>query len=307
MKLKDIKNAFSQNQIEKSAYIDQMYNIHEVLFDYSEFIKNTDIQKIEISDNRVILTTKEDSIKLIAQYPDKRMIPIEILNFSFYEREALDFLKKIIKPESIMFDIGGNVGWYTINLKKNKPGLTVYTFEPIPKTFAILKENCLLNNISIDNLYNMGFSEEDKEVEFYFYPEGSGNSSMVNLTENPGVVVVKSLVQKIDTFVKQKNISIDFMKIDVEGAELFVLKGGLETIKKDTPVIFTEMLRKWSFKFNYHPNEIIELLNKIGYKCFILQNERLKEFYVMDESTTDTNFIFLHVEKHKSIIKEWVF
>jgi hypothetical protein len=66
------------------------------------------------------------------------------------------------------------------------------------------------------------------------------------------------------------------------------------------------MLRKWSLKFNYHPNEIIELLKIIGYKCFILQNERLREFYLMDESTTDTNFIFLHVEKHKSIIKEWV-
>jgi len=306
MKLQDIKNAFIQNQIEKSAYIDQMYNIHEVLFDYSEFIKNTDIQKIEISDNRVILTTRKDSIKLIAKYPDKRIIPIEILNFSYYEREALDFLKKVINPESVMFDIGGNVGWYTINLKKEKPGLIVYTFEPIPKTFTILKENCLLNNISTENLYNIGFSDEDKEVEFYFYPEGSGNSSMVNLTENPDVVVVKSLVQKIDTFIQKKNINVDFIKIDVEGAELFVLKGGLETIRKDTPVIFTEMLRKWSLKFNYHPNEIIELLKIIGYKCFILQNERLREFYLMDESTTDTNFIFLHVEKHKSIIKEWV-
>jgi len=60
---------------------------------------------------------------------------------------------------------------------------------------------------------------------------------MVNLTENPDVVVVKSLVQKIDTFIQKKNINVDFIKIDTEGYEKQILQGARETIKKFSPVI----------------------------------------------------------------------
>jgi hypothetical protein len=64
------------------------------------------------------------------------------------------------------------------------------------------------------------------------------------------------------------------------------------------------MLRKWSAKFNYHPNDIIELLNSIGYLCFTIREKNLKEFHLMDENTLDTNFIFLHKENHANQIKD---
>lgn len=53
------------------------------------------------------------------------------------------------------------------------------------------------------------------------------------------------------------------------------------------------MLRKWSAKFNYHPNDIIQLLAGIGYRCFTAQNDKLVPFSRMDENTTETNFFFL--------------
>jgi hypothetical protein len=63
-------------------------------------------------------------------------------------------------------------------------------------------------------------------------------------------------------------------------------------------LIFTEMLRKWSAKFNSHPNEIIDLLSGIGYRCFATRENHLIEIFSMDESTIETNFFFLHSEKH---------
>ena len=63
------------------------------------------------------------------------------------------------------------------------------------------------------------------------------------------------------------------------------------------------MLRKWTKKFHYHPNEIIDLLKNIGYGCFkITQGCLLNEVFEINENTIETNFVFLHKEKHNSLI-----
>ncbi len=86
---------------------------------------------------------------------------------------------------------------------------------------------------------------------------------------------------------------LDFIKCDVEGAELLTFQGGLKTITKYKPIVFTEMLRKWSAKFNYHPNEIIELFKDIGYGCYFVVNDKLHEIKMMTDETIETNFFFL--------------
>jgi len=109
-------------------------------------------------------------------------------------------------------------------------------------------------------------------------------------------------VRKLDNFISERKLKVDFIKCDVEGAELFVFKGGIETIKIHKPIILAEMLRKWATNFNYHPNEIIELLSDIGYRCFTAKGEKLIEFFTMDEKTVETTFFFLHSVKHNSKI-----
>ena len=86
VKLKKLKQEFIEGKITKSEYINQMYNHHKKLFEYSEFIKNTDIGKIEIDDGRVIMTSRELGIKIICEENDERIPPIEILNFEYYEK-----------------------------------------------------------------------------------------------------------------------------------------------------------------------------------------------------------------------------
>lgn len=67
-------------------------------------------------------------------------------------------------------------------------------------------------------------------------------------------------------------------------------------------VIQCEMLRKWARRFNYHPNHIITFMETMGYRCFSLENKRLTYFPEMTEETVETNFYFLHTEKHKDFI-----
>lgn len=298
MTLDSLKKSYLDGSISKPEYIKEMHMIHRYLFEYSEFIKETDIEKIEIISNQVIMTTRTTNIKILCDKDDFRLIPLEILNFGAYEENELKMILRLIDKNAHVFDVGANIGWVSMNISKKIKNVEIFAFEPIPKTFGYLNANISLNGLSNIKTYNFGLSDEEKELEFFYYPEGSGNASSVNLSESSNVQKIICSVKRLDDFAAQNNLSVDFIKCDVEGAELFVFQGGMEVLKKDKPVVFTEMLRKWSAKFNYHPNQIISIFKDLGYGCFILHGERLKEFFAMDENTVETNFFFLHREKH---------
>jgi hypothetical protein len=76
----------------------------------------------------------------------------------------------------------------------------------------------------------------------------------------------------------------------------------LETIRAQRPAIFAELLRKWSARLGYHPNAVIELLRSAGYRCFACHGSRLAEIEGIDDATLDTNFFFLHDERHRADI-----
>lgn len=283
-----------------------MYDYHKILFGYSEFIKDTDIKKIEIVDDNVIMSSREQGIKIICIKDDERIPPIECLNFDYYEENDSKMIYNFIEDNFIVFDIGANIGWYSIGIAKYRKNVKVYSFEPIPKTYDNLKSNVKLNDLHNIEIFNYGFYNEDKNLTFYYYPEGSGNASSVILTENKDFSKIQCKVITLDGFVKNNNIpKIDFIKCDVEGAELFVFEGAIRTIELFKPIVFTEMLRKWSSKFNYHPNKIITFFNEKGYLCFVSNEKELQEIKKIDENTLETNFFFLHKKKHSSQILQY--
>lgn len=303
MGIKELKKSFENGQIPKQDYIVQMHNCHKALFDYAVFIPTTDIEKIEITDNQVIMTSREHGVKMICDPLDRRIAPIETLNFDYYEKTDSDMIIRLAKGCKNIFDIGGNFGWYSLLLAKGCPEVELFTFEPVPRTFGYLQNNIALNGLNNIQLYNFGFSDAEQELNFFYYPEGSGNASIANLSDTDNVQSVTCRVKKLDDFVNEHGCRIDFIKCDVEGAELLVFKGGEESIRRDKPIVFAELLRKWSAKFNYHPNDVIELFRSCGYRCFTSHEDRLVEFDVMDDQTLETNFFFLHGEKHSDKIK----
>lgn len=301
MEMKEIKERFRNKQVAKADYIVQMHDCHKVLFNYSDFIRNTDVEKIEISDGQVVTTSRDYGIRMICDPCDHRIAPIEALNFDHYEKEECDMILQLIDDGQNVYDIGGNFGWYSLIIARAKK-VKVLTFEPIPRTYSYLKQNVALNGLDNIELFNFGFSDQAQELKFYYYPEGSGNASIANLSGSEGVQSITCQVNRLDDFSKELGGSVDFIKCDVEGAELLVFKGGLQTIEKYKPVVFAELLRKWAAKFGYHPNEVIELFTGIGYRCFTVAGEKLAEFGLVDEETVETNFFFLHPEKHSAKI-----
>jgi FkbM family methyltransferase len=299
MSLFEYRAKFQAGLIEKPDYIEEMYHLHAHLFEYTDFIKHTDISNIEIQDNRLIITVRSSGIKLLCESLDKRTAPIEILNFDAYEKTDTNMIFSLLDPNMVFFDIGANIGWHSMSIAMRDQTIKVYAFEPILQTYGMLKKNAVLNETNNIKLYNIGFSDSNQDVVFYFDPLASENASARNLSDSADVQKIISKTERLDDFFSRSGLmQLDFIKCDVEGAELFVYRGGIETLSKCKPIIFTEMLRKWSGKFGYHPNEIIQLLSGLGYRCFTAKNEKLIEFFSMDGNTVETNFFFLHADKH---------
>ena len=313
MKLDEIQKKFNDGTIDKPNYIKEMYGVHNELFNYSEWIKRTDVTKIEITESGIQIRTKYENANYDHEGPsfvcypgDERVAPIEIMNFAKYEPEEYNMVCRLINDGDTVFDIGGNIGFYSIHLSCQYPNSKFFTFEPIPKTYACLKENVENNNLKNINIYNWGLSNKNDELDFFYYPEGSGNASLSNLSERDTVVTVKAKIKKLDEEWDSFNVkNVDFIKCDVEGAELFAFEGGKTVISDNKPIVFTEILRKWSAKFGYHPNDILKFFSELGYQCFYSKEDHLFEITEVTESTVETNFFFLHSDKHSDLIKKY--
>ena len=108
----------------------------------------------------------------------------------------------------------------------------------------------------------------------------------------------------LDALADEFRIEPDVIKIDVEGAELLVLRGGVETLKRNRPAVLAEMLRIHSAPFGYHPNEIIDLMDSLSYRCFSSTGDHWEPFTSMTADTVETNFLFLHTDRHAELVTQ---
>lgn len=303
--IESYRRKFFSNKIEKPDFINKMYeDYHSYLFEYAEAIIPTNIARIEISSNRVVFTTRDRGLSFIVPRNDRRIAPIAIIDFYEYEQQETEMVMELVKDSETIVDVGANIGWYSLNIAAAYRNVTVHAFEPIPETFSTLRENIALNQLGNISANNFGLSSEPGTFPFYYYPEGSGNASMRDLSGRKNVQVINCSLSTLDAYAEEKGLQVDFIKCDVEGAELLVFEGGHKTITRDLPIIFSEILRKWSAKFDYNPNKIFEFFASMGYQAFVASRGTLQPVKGMNERTLDTNFFFLHQLKHAKQIRK---
>jgi FkbM family methyltransferase len=149
-------------------------------------------------------------------------------------------LKYFLKEDFMVFDIGANIGVFTCfaaNLvKKGK----VFAFEPVSMVFDILRKNAeSYRNIEIFQL-GLGSREETKEILIRTWNPGYSTieDSAVQRPKESFDIKENIEISKLDNIVNKLNLEkINFIKIDVEGYEVEVLRGGIETIKKFRPTL----------------------------------------------------------------------
>ena len=300
MTLARLSQQFSSRTLGKPDYIAAMLERHNTLFEYSEFIAHTDIESIEIREGGPVFHLKNMPFSMECPAAEARVAPIEILNFSQYEPECIRAITPLLDGCRQILDIGANIGWFSLWFSATQPAAHIHAFEPMPGNFDYLNRNVARNRQgSAISLYNYGLSDAGGVAEFYLYPTGTTNASLENVSCAADSKKVVGLTMKLDDWAQNYQVAPDFIKCDVEGAEFLVFKGGRDTLATHRPVVFTEMLRKWSKSFHYHPNEVIGFFSELGYACFSIGERGLSPFQSMDENTVETNFVFLHQEKHR--------
>ncbi len=152
------------------------------------------------------------------------------------ERYVLELLQKQAKQEKLtIFDVGANTGQYAeVVINTLKKDFHLYSFEPQQEAFNQLKN---ISDASFFSPHQVAVGSAQGEVEIFYNREGSVFASMFPASyQNYDISLDKS--QKVpmitlDNFCKKHNISqIDFLKIDVEGYEIEVLKGCQQLIKE---------------------------------------------------------------------------
>ena len=131
--------------------------------------------------------------------------------------------------------------------------LKIHAFEPIKTSYDQFQKNITLNQSGLIHANNFGIADKDGTVDFFVSPSVLAASSLADTFQTNDKIKVKGEIRRLDDYCSEKDILPDFIKCDVEGAELLVFKGAEKILSEARPVVMTELLRKWSKCFNYHP------------------------------------------------------
>jgi FkbM family methyltransferase len=298
-KFQILKEQYQKGLIPKPDYIRKVLEIHRCLYDYVGITQSTDVHEISITAEGVCFLMGDESIRLFAPPDEARVAPIEVMNFGCYEPDETRVIDILSSGTRQILDIGANIGWHSIRFAKRHPEATVHAFEPMPVSYAYLQRNIVINGVGGHVFcYNYGLSENSGSFDFFIAPMSGTNASLLNVADAQDARSVVGLTLTLDQWTINQQISPDFIKCDVEGAELLVFRGGRKTLARCKPIVFAELLRKWSKPFGYHPNDMLSFFGKLGYRCYAVGCSGVRCIDTVTEDTSETNYAFVHSEAH---------
>lgn len=304
--LASLKERFRAGALDKYSYLSEKHEFNKVLLEYTSQIANSPIESIRILHNALIFNFKEPLNFELETDGGARSAPFEILNFGSYESEDEKMAYNLLTDGDTILDVGAHIGWYAINFAKRFPHSKIFAFEPIETTFSFLKRNIERNDIKNVFLCNYGCSNKKEEKFLYYFKGGSALASIENLINHENAQKIKCILKPIDDTINELGIkSLEFIKCDAEGSELFVLQGAQSSIKKFKPIIFTELYEEWCRKCGYSSSDVLKLLNLWGYEPFQVFKGKLKKIESNEFNDSERyNYFFLNQEKHKDLISK---
>ncbi|MBI4236173.1 MAG: FkbM family methyltransferase, partial [Chloroflexi bacterium] len=153
-----------------------------------------------------------------------------LLNGTYEEQKELDWIQRVLKPGMVFFDIGANQGIYTVVAAK-AVGETgrVYAFEPVPSELRKLRANLRFNRLRNVTVVDKAVGDYDGTTTIHACEPHKGGFSSIKAPSdylNLKWEIIEVPIMRLDTFVQQQGIErIDYLKMDVEGAERIVIAG----------------------------------------------------------------------------------
>lgn len=182
-----------------------------------------------------------------------------ILTDGVWEPAETHFIKRWLRPGMTVADVGANLGYYTLLCSRlvGNQG-QVHAFEPTPRTFAILSENLRINGCSNVQTRSCAVGSQAARLQLVETPRYSGSGS-----NRLGLEAGDTEVITLDSLQWQ---TLHLLKVDVEGFDLQVLRGAVETLRRCRPVVLVEVNPDGLMKCGDTARELREFLEGLGYR-----------------------------------------
>ena len=215
---------------------------------------------VEIEGNRIYLD-KQDSLFLSIR--------------GYHEKTATRIARGSIKEGDTVIDIGANIGYYTLLFAKwVGPTGKVYAFEPEPTNFQLLEKNVKANNYKNITIFQKAVSDKNDKLSFYISDESSAANQLFKPQKFSQIIDVDSV--KLDECLPIDE-KIDFIKLDIQGAEGTAIKGMNSILKNNSnTVIMQEWWPDAIKKYGMDSDEHLKILEKLGYSFYEIDGQNDK-------------------------------
>ena len=171
-----------------------------------------------------------------------------------------EYMLRELRPNSVVVDVGANIGLVSILSSKRFGAKKVISYEPCSDNFRLLKKNVEENHCHNVFLNNVAVSDQEGQIKLHLHGPGTHSINEKRPAKHYETVRMTTLDKSLAS-----ERSIDFLKIDVEGAELAVLKGATKTLKKTRRLIM-----EWTTLCSHE--KILEILKKNGFEVDVRDN-----------------------------------
>ena len=224
-----------------------------------------------------ILNNIEENLKSdFSEVQGSKMIldPGDSLDLSIngvYGELDTKIIREEIKEGDVVIDVGANIGYYTLIFAQlvGKTG-KVFAFEPEPKNFYILKKNIEINNYTNVVVEQKIVSDKCGKMKLFISDSDIVGHRIHKMGNLEKFIELESVT--LDDYMKKLNLvsKVNFIKIDVEGAEPKVLEGSKKILENNNHLkIFTEFNRDVVEKYGEEPKKMIELLYRYNSKIYL--------------------------------------
>ena len=186
-----------------------------------------------------------------------------------YEPFEIELVRHLVKKGDTAVDIGAMIGCYTLVFAKlvGENG-KVFAFEPEPENYKILQKNIWMNGYKNTRIVQMAVSDTDGEMKLYV---ANGNLGMHTLGKRKDWTKWKEIkveTIRLDSYFEKYDRKIDFIKMDIQGAEGLALKGMEKILQKNEQVKIIMEFSQPELTGLGDPKECLRLLIKYGFNIF---------------------------------------
>jgi FkbM family methyltransferase len=169
----------------------------------------------------------------------------------------------------VAFDVGAHIGIWSLLAARRAQASRIHAFEPVPRQYERLRAHAALNHVTSIVINNCAVGAENGSTSFFAVYEGNTGASSLARRHDDDVEIHTDVIT-LDTYVEKNGIErVDVMKIDVEGAEILVLRGARQLLSSEqAPVIFFEADDRLAASFQSSMQAVRQLLVECGYDIY---------------------------------------